>query len=75
VTEYQKSTDIKTIEGVVSKIEIDHSLDPKETMVTFADGRTKTFFGQSDKPVEVGKYYVFTYNGKKRIVEVTIKNP
>jgi hypothetical protein len=38
--------------------------------VTFEDGREKEFIGQSVKPVEIGKYYKFTYTLHDQIIEI-----
>lgn len=45
-----------------------------KTKITFEDGRFMEFNGITAKPIEIGKYYVITYNGLKEIVEFTTVN-
>jgi len=42
------------------------------TKITFEDGRFMDFRGVTAKPIEIGKYYIITYNGLKEIVDFTI---
>jgi hypothetical protein len=46
----------------------------KQTKITFEDGRSMDFYGVSAKPVEVGRYYVITYDGRNRIVDFRVTN-
>lgn len=43
-------------------------------VVTFEDGRKKSFSGTSAKPIEKGRYYVITYNGGNQIIDVEEKD-
>lgn len=45
----------------------------ERTKVTFQDGRSKEFFGVFPKPMDKGKYYIITFNGFNRVVEINEK--
>jgi hypothetical protein len=45
----------------------------KKTKITFEDGREKEFNGVYKKPIEIGKYYLITYDGHDCIIDAVEK--
>ncbi len=61
--------DVTSIEGIVESCEIKE----ESCLVTFKDGRKKTFNGISPKPIDKDKYCVIQYSGSGKILNVEEK--